>query len=492
MSSIYVNNEIDELNAASKKTLRTLFKHIILLENTPFIILLVAMIILHRSIRMIPGDDIWFSQQSQQYSFLEYILWRYESWTGRISAESVLYFLFKDGGFLWSVINPIVILLFAYSIKRIIIGRTSNNRKNNVLINWIICFGWLYINKNMLKESMFWMTGSIVYLWTVTAGLIAIIPFKDALMGEYKKRFSVLYISCAIFACLGQEQVALVITTFALVINIHIAIRDKRIYKLLILETIIIIASTIILFIAPGNYVRVHSETNTWLPNYPFYSIWEFGFYGMQWFLNSIVNSSRWIFFFLITAIGLKTYNENNGFKRDRIVTIIPFMGSALFLVSMFLLIYIDMPEELIRRIHISDSFANISNTFNSIFLDFMKSVYVTKLDFIKFVGWATLIFMVPFYIINLFKISIQGIYGTLLYLAGICSALIIFASPTIYASRLRTVFVLNVLFFMTFILIIKNLKTFIKKRYIILFLIIPTVKYLSIFIDFINNRSFL
>ena len=264
------------------------------------------MLYVHILHNMQPGDDFWFQHATRSYSLLDYLQLRYMNWTGRMSAELVLYFIFRDGGVVWKFINPLFLTLMAYSISRIITVKKSD--KNNYILNWYICIGWLLISKSVILDSIMWITGSIVYLWPMLAALVAVIPFIDALNKNYNKKFSMLYIFCAVFASMGEEQIALVLVVFIIIINLHIYIRDKKNYKYLIIENIVVILGSIILLIAPGNLVRNQQETINWLPNYSLYSKWEIMFNGVQWLLQTLLNDSKVILFLVLLVLGILLY----------------------------------------------------------------------------------------------------------------------------------------------------------------------------------------
>lgn len=454
-------------------------KSVVQSELLPFLVLFIAMIILHRFISMVPGDDVWFAQESAKHSLPDYLKWRYEVWTGRVSAEAVLYFIFKDNAALWKIINPMFIVLFSYSISRIVTEKKSLNIRERRAINWFICLGWLYISWDVLKDSVFWITGSINYLWMSAAGLFAMLPFKDAVVKEYRSRpLNVLYLIFAIYAAIGQEQVALILITFSIIINIQLYVQCKKIYKFLIVETVIIIICFLILYLAPGNFARVHSETNTWLPNYPFYGKFELGFYGIQWLLDRIVNYSRSILIMLISVLGYLILSKYKGIKNG-VFTLIPFMCIGLLILANIFLIYIHVPNFIFNKIHFPQIYSHLGNMLQNLLFNFNVDFKLYSIKTIKFFIWPIMLFLIPFYLIVLYKFSIKNLYNILIYLAGICSAVIMFISPTIYASGYRTIFVMNVLMFILFIILLKNIKGVLNNKYILLFSIFPIIKYI-------------
>lgn len=448
-------------------------KDIVKSEKLPFLVLFFSMIILHRFIIM-ASDDLWFAQVAPRYDFTNYISWRYMTWTGRVSVESVLYYIFIDSGRLWRLINPIFITLFTFSISRIIIGRSNLDQEKSRMLNWFICLGWLYISKEVLNESVFWITGSINYLWTMTMAILALIPYRDALMKEDNGKFNILFIIFAFFAAMGQEQVALILGSFSIISIIHLFMRDKRVNKYLLIQTAFIFIGAAVLFLAPGNIARVHSETNTWLPNYSFYTKWEFAFYGIQWFLDCLINHSRLIFLLLLSTVGIISYKKYNGL-RNGVFPLIPLMGSVLLTIAV---VFLDT-KQFINLVHFPAIYNSFGNRIQNLLFNFDSTFILNNFRTIKYILWPVLLLLIPFYLIAIFEFGFKSVYTVLIYLAGISSAVVIFISPTIYASGYRTFFSLNVLFFITFIVLLKNIQQLLKIKYLILFSIVPIYTYM-------------
>lgn len=453
--------------------------------NIPFVILFISMLYVHILHSMMPGDDFWFHEVSRTYSLIDYLKLRYMNWTGRISAEVGFYYIFMDDAFLWKFINPLFVTLTSYSISRIILGK--KDYKERYMINWYICIGIFLLSKHVILNSIMWITGSIVYLWMVLAALLAFIPFADALDKNYSKKFNILYIFCGIFAALGEEQVALVLLAFVTITNIYIYIRDKKLYKYLILENFFILVGSVILFIAPGNTARNRDEIINWLPNYPLYSIWEIGFYGFQWFLNLLLNDSKIIFFLVLLVLSISLYKKSRGFK-NKLSIIIPMAGCILIFCSIIFSLDIFISDLIKKKIEFPYIYHEIWNNFSSFNVPenpyaVNNTVNLDKLTAIKFIVWTIIIFTVPYFIVQLYNFSIRGIYISLAYIAGICSVIIMFVSPTIYASGERTFFVLAIMFLIVFISMLKKSEVLLKGRYLFIFIIFAVIKYIYVFL---------
>lgn len=450
-------------------------------EKLPFVLLFFIMVYIHIFQKMQSGDDFWFQSVTKSYSLLGYLKLRYMTWTGRMSSEAIFYFIFRDGGFMWRVINPLMITLFAYGISRIVVGK--NRDKNDCIMNWYICLGWLFISKDIIASSVIWITGSVVYIWSMTFALLAIIPFRDALIGSSSKKNNVLYLVCAIFASMGEEQVALVLVAFAIIINIHIYVRDKKVNRFLIEENLLIIAGAVILFMAPGNFVRSNAETVNWLPNLPLYSKWEVGFYGVQWLLNTLLNNSKIIFLLLLIVLTISIYIKNKGLEKKLFISV-SIIGSVLLLSSAIFSINTVLPRQIAEKITFPHLYYYIWDHLNRFFFDFnVPSPFaLRKISIIKFFLWPVIIAMVPYLIWQLYDNKTKGSYIALMYVAGVCSSIIMFVSPTLYASGTRTFFVLATMFLIVFLCLLKRCNFLLKKRYVCIFTIFSILKLLFIF----------
>lgn len=452
-----------------------------LLSIIPFLILFAIMIYIHLGQKMQVGDDFWFRKVSSQYSLINYLHMRYMSWTGRLSSEIIFYYIFRDNGYLWKIINPICIVVVAYSISRIIMNKEDNKKK--FILNSYICLSLIFIGKGVILLAVMWITGSVVYLWCMAAGLIAILPFVDALKGKYKGTFNIFYLLCAIFASAGEEQVSLVLLAFALIINLYIYIRDKKIYKFLVLEILLILSDTIILFVAPGNYARASEEIINFFPNFHLLNKWDFAFNGIQWLLNSLLVSNRLLVLLVLLSLSAALFKKNNGIK-NKLSILIPISGCILIIISILFSGSEFIPKTFIKETDFPNWYLSIYKHLYWYFFnfDFPNPFALKKLTIIKFFIWPIIIFSVPYFILYLYDFSKKGICIALIYIAGICSSCVMFASPTMYASGSRTSFVLAILFLIVSMFLLKKSDFLLKKRYLITFGLFAALEFVHVF----------
>ena len=57
------------------------------------------------------GDDAIFDEMTSTRGFFEYLKFRYETWTGRMGGESMVYVVFHCGGiWFWRVVNALMVV----------------------------------------------------------------------------------------------------------------------------------------------------------------------------------------------------------------------------------------------------------------------------------------------------------------------------------------------------------------------------------------------
>ena len=455
-------------------------------EYIPFILLFLVMLFVHRFI-VLYSDDSWFYNESQNKGYWEYITYRFNNWTGRMSVETTVYFIFKAGLMLWKIINPIMISLFAYFFSRILLGKDNKlDKKVLFLFNCLCCFLIGYINISVTSSSMFWATGSMYYLWVWVATLIALIPYRDSL--EKKYDFKLLhflgFLFCAAFGAWGQEQSALVMLIISVAVLLYDLIINKRVQVPLIIETIVIITFSIILFTAPGNNARFQAEMERWYPDFADLSLTQHLLTGIQWLLNFVVNEGKIviIFIWILLSKGLfDKYRQSN----KRWIAIIPILGVILISSS---LISINNLIQIPSSVDLDAILKRTLLTFNEINL---QNLHLATL--LSYSIWGVLLMLTPVMIVLLYGKSRKSSICVLLLVLAFCSAAMIFFSPTIFASGHRVFFAMSILLLLLLgILILDNLWV-IKTRNIILLSFFPLFQLLLVIVMWIKeHRTFI
>lgn len=387
------------------------------------------------------NDDLQYQSATYQYSFWHFVYnHEYLTWSGRVSANGLLYLIFKINPLIYKIIAPLFILLTSYSISKVFIQKV--NLKYLLLIT--LSFG--LISHRILGESILWITGSFNYLVPVSCGLFAMIPYIDNFYRNINKIKTFLFIITAIaiiISVLGNEQIAMVMIVFTLIFHIIQIKKRKPVNIYLYFLTTLIIVGTAINLFAPGNRVRWFQELH-WLPGFNQLSLINHIELGISWFVKSISTQFISIIFSLSLIPILLKRKVKPKFNFYLFLTQI---GILILLKLISIFIYI--PEIII-------------NTFWILFL------------------------------INLFLLiiqcSTQKFFTFLCLMTGLLSLIIMWFSPTIYASANRVMYVTSLLWIIVIISFIDQLKLIRNKKLIVLFFIFFLINFCSPFIKIILN----
>ncbi|GGD04603.1 DUF6056 family protein [Enterococcus wangshanyuanii] len=170
-------------------------------------------------------DDEWFKRVSEQKHFFDYIIHRYTGWSARIFPDAIMYFIFSMPLIVYSSITSASLLIAAYSIARIM-------KKTVSLFDMIVIlafFGWM--NFPFIYHSFLWITGAVNYLWPLSLGLFAMIPYADYVFrGDRwtKRSWMFLSIFITLLFSISNEQYLLVGFCAAVCAHIALVISKKR------------------------------------------------------------------------------------------------------------------------------------------------------------------------------------------------------------------------------------------------------------------------
>lgn len=388
------------------------------------------MYLYHQAIKIVPGDDIFFGEVSSQYSFFEYLKFRYLNWTGRLTAESFLYYFSGDNVWLWRLVNSFFIMLLAYGISRIIVKKFS--LKYFVLSLALVAYG----SQSILSSGLFWITGSMVYLWPISLGLFAMIPYADISLRKNEEISYKTILFSAIagsLAALANEQVALCIICFSSLSVFYHFQKYKKIHSSLTALIFLFLIETVFSIFAPGNDKRFTAEIATWFPGFADISIKDRTYLSIVWFYNKFFGEFKWLIL-LLSVIIISLYANNKFTKTKLTKGLFAFFSGMLGVAISTMFLgkgsYLFDFESITKHSISNNLFGGVSDL----------SFYVTLFPY---VFW-TLYSLSLLYILIL--VSEKKYFTTLCILASVASMSVMFFSPTIYASGNRTLTVSAIL----------------------------------------------
>ncbi|WP_462410948.1 DUF6056 family protein [Neobacillus sp. Marseille-QA0830] len=270
--------------------------------SLPFLIgVYIALYLIQLKISLVNGsDDTWFANASETAPYFEWIRMRYTTWSGRLFPDTMLYVLLDEYLWIWRLLNPLFLLLLSIGIIRVTKKEVT---KVDVMIG-IVVLG--YISNNILNAGIFWITGSMNYLWPIALGITAMIPFMSKVF-EWEHSFSgiiwIMFYLFGIITTISNEQVALSMSAFSIISLGILYFRNKTIDIKFILLTLLILTGTSILIFAPGNHLRWESEVESWFPGYDELTLKSKIHLGIIWLYKQLFTEMRNILILLSMII---------------------------------------------------------------------------------------------------------------------------------------------------------------------------------------------
>ena len=134
----------------------------------PFLALFILMLAINWRVSYYPdNDDAYYLTMTRENSFGEFISFRYLNWTGRLFAEVLHYGVFSAPLIYWKFFNTCVILLLVFSWALLLFGWGFWRRldRASLLTLWFLCAALGWISQPVLVAAVYWITGSLDYLW---------------------------------------------------------------------------------------------------------------------------------------------------------------------------------------------------------------------------------------------------------------------------------------------------------------------------------------
>ena len=190
----------------------------------------------------------------------------YNEWGGRILYAIVFLIpMIKNGATIFMFAQALVITGIFYYIYKII---KDNTKYDSIFIPIVLFILYLLFDMAILRHGIYWASASVLYIWPLLPTFMLIYYFME-LSKKIKKKEKVRYalwipILCilAFFAVFSHEQLGTGIMIF---FGFYIAIgQGKKIKDYLKLDIpvgLVSIISYILLIAAPGNWVRMDSNT---------------------------------------------------------------------------------------------------------------------------------------------------------------------------------------------------------------------------------------
>lgn len=247
--------------------------------------------------RLTDSDDMVFITQTAPYhTVVDWVSARYQNWSGRVAGEGIVYIFSNLPLILWQITTVGMYALFSgllFRYYRIITSPKSYAKTDIIALIAALTLPYL-LDKSVFAEGILWVTGGMVYFWSVTLMLLALYaPTAYVLRHKLPSWWLIIASYLAtIVVTLSQEQagISLIVALLCLVIAAFRQRLTLRWHHLSL--SAVAVVSFVISIKAPGNIVRLRAETATWLPD--FYTTPLGGHINdaFRWTLEALVNHS--------------------------------------------------------------------------------------------------------------------------------------------------------------------------------------------------------
>ena len=203
------------------------------------------------------GDDYYYLESISIYpNLIEYFNYWYFNWTGRFSQSFMSFWLFSDDLYLRiykACLMPLYLITFYFFLKKIL-----NVYIKFLSIDFIILFICLWFIYPAIDETIFWISGSINYLFPLIFSIFYLGLFTE--IKEKNNKITPFFILGLISSFLsGSSHLQIfsgcfVISTFYM--NLYFRKNIQKFKSLLIFYVIFLFGGIILIF-SPGNFERL-------------------------------------------------------------------------------------------------------------------------------------------------------------------------------------------------------------------------------------------
>lgn len=391
----------------------------------------------------IRSDDIVYINRSNGMGLLASSIDHYKNWSSRLIIEFFLMLLSKHF-LLWKILNTTMMFLTVYILYKYIFQK--NEAKLFLLVFSVYCF----VPITIMGETG-WLATTLNYHWPVTFGLVSFYPFYQLL--NSKSINNAIYF-CSVLLLLfaaNQEQVNVCYFVFTFLVSIFLILNGNYKIKLLPLS-IISFFELIFSITAPGNSVRNLQEMNRWFPQNNNFSFLQKIDLGISSLFKPFFIDMNPIFFMLLFFILFVSVLKTKNFYVRLCIAFPLFFNIVLF--------YGNIMKQGFS--HVSGNFHSMiwkSNNFEKVFTKTGTGLSINHLGSLI----PTLLFLLTLccLIVGLyisFEDRTKSLFSCILLLMGFSSRIIMGFSPTVWASGMRTYYILFVVSAILILMLINEL----------------------------------
>lgn len=378
------------------------------------------------------GDDTYFlATIRESNNVLSFVQMRYATWSGRLTSELLIGLFSLCNMWIWRFINTVVMTGFIWTLSVLVklASPKTEEHPSNLFMNSFVALSFFLIPISVTSRACSWYTGSFFYLWPTLCLILILITYIKYLFDLPLKKAD--YFICFIATLYAgfMEQTAAVMACFSIGILIYCFIKKRHFSFILMLQVLVGIGCLIIYSLAPGNKLRVASETLTWYPHFDELSLTAKVLQGINWTHTHFVRELSLLLLTLSIMLFLLILPK----VRSISLKVLAFIPILYFIGMLF------PSNRLLARTTSFEYLYDVESVLNKFFFNPMEGILpsIISLFIITQIG------IMLFYVLDDFD---HRYLVMLLYLASLCSGYVLGLSPTIFASGPRVFFLSDIL----------------------------------------------
>lgn len=390
-------------------------------------LLFVAMIIVHIYYNYaIYGDDATFYVYFPELfsSLFEFLKFRYNSWTSRMSVEVVMY-CFINSRIAFAILDSLLYVVLAYSLYLLF-------DKKSILISIIaVCMFPFYHYKSCGLYA-----ASTNYTWPIAFLAYGLVCVKKIIKNQKLNVVEIILMLFSFVFVSFVEICTVLMILYLIGAMIYHYMKNKKISPMLIIATAIAVFGIIFMMLSPGNANRRVQELK-YFPEYAEFNIIQKLMYGLVFVgnANSLLPCAVNICFYVLLII---LAFKNNKDKLTKVCSLAPVVMFALFYVVYFVASLVN------KNLNFDFLFYANDLVFNEIFI-YILCAYATLISLFPLITLLKIykgeqrIFLVLSYIVSIGMLGSFGLNGSISFFANY--------RPTIFSSLVMIIVCLEMFY---------------------------------------------
>ncbi|WNL43450.1 DUF6056 family protein [Halomonas sp. PAMB 3264] len=245
-------------------------------------------------------DDTYYAGIAQQGDLISWLIERYAQWSSRALIDLVTVWIVPHEG-LWMVLNALFITTLCLTISALASRHSLVCFNKSALA--LACF-WL-IPVNMMHWSVWWLTGSLNYLWPVTAALIYWAVVKYELTVTKAPVWIIMAGLATLLFSVFSEQIMIV----NLIVHGFMIGKLRKGYfnnRTLLIGLLITLFGLALFVLSEGNSVRAALSAQYYFPEFADFGVLEKAYFGISLGLYQFFYMGSWVSVVFCLAIALR------------------------------------------------------------------------------------------------------------------------------------------------------------------------------------------